>query len=176
MTPRSVNTSIHWLRPIQREWDRIHSLSLSLSLRLVLFVSLSLSTHSAVIPIPPTEPRAHRQRCRDTLASGSEWVCACAFTLIYFTEAWETVTHTHTHWNVSASQWDSTCYLHNALCHLLSMPRAQHLLKEGSVKEWMCVCGCVCVCVCVCVWTIKGVQLPGMCLFQCVYNCSRCVQ
>ncbi len=168
MTPRSVNTSIHWLRPIQREWDRIHSLSLSLSLRLVLFVSLSLSTHSAVIPIPPTEPRAHRQRCRDTLASGSEWVCVLVRSHSYTSQRREKQSHTHTHWNVSASQWDSTCYLHNALCHLLSMPRAQHLLKEGSVKEWMGVC--------VCVWTIKGVQLPGMCLFQCVYNCSRCVQ
>ncbi len=143
---------IHPLAASNTAWVRPYSQSVPVTISASCVVCFSLSFH----PLRSNSYSTHRAQGSQTEmqrhARKWEWVsvCACAFTLIYFTEAWETVTHTHTHWNVSASQWDSTCYLHNALCHLLSMPRAQHLLKEGSVKEWMCVCGCVCVCVCVC--------------------------
>lgn len=156
MTPRSVNTSIHWLCPIRHvwahtsvQWVRVHSLSLSLSLRLVSFDSLplSLSLSLSFHPLCCNSYSAHRAQGSQTEmqrhARKWEWVSVCAFTLIYFTEAWETVTHAYTHRNVSASQWDSSRYLHNVLCHLLSMPWAQHLLKESSVKESVCVCECV---------------------------------
>ncbi len=152
MTPRSVNTSIHWLRPIQCVWVRIHSLSLSLPLRLVLFDSLSLSLSLSFHPLRCNSYSAHRAQGSQTEmqrhARKWEWVSVCAYAFTLILHRGVRNSHTHTHWNVSASQWDSSCYLHNALCHLLSMPGAQHLLKEGSVKEseWMCVCVCVCVC------------------------------